>query len=253
MAHARPLAGTHIAITRPVGTGTGLAARVRALGGTPLLLPGSSLRAPADANVAREALRSAMACHIVIFTSTSSVRFAKRLLALNGRARVLAPGAGTLRALRRAGCANAQAPAREDSEGLLALPLLKSVRGKRLGIVGAADGRELLDRELARRGATIVHAHVYQRLPAQLDRRHAAALRIARRRSLYVLLSSAQALTNILDGLPDDARRRLLENVAVVSSGRLAAASRAAGFKHVLRAGSAHTADLLDAVVADRG
>lgn len=253
MAHARPLAGTLVAITRPVGTGAGLAGRVRALGGTPLLLPGASLRAPCDANAARAALRTAMACHIAIFTSPAAVRFARRLLALRGRARVLAPGTATLRALRRAGCANARAPAREDSEGLLALPLLGNVHGKRIGIVGAAGGRGLLDRELAARGATLVHACVYRRLPARLDRRHTDALRPAAREPLYVLLSSAQALTNILDGLPDTARRRLLEGAAVVSSARLAAASRRAGFTRVLRAGSAHAADLLGAVVADRG
>lgn len=249
----RPLAGARIAITRPAGAGSGLARRVRALGGTPLRLPGSSLRAPSDANASREALRAAMACHVTIFTSPSAVRFAKRLAALNGRARVLAPGATTLRALCRAGCANAQAPAREDSEGLLAQPVLKNIRGQRVGIVGAPGGRGLLDRELATRGATIVHAHVYRRQPARLDRRHADALRHAAQKPLYVLLSSVEALENILDSLPDDARRRLLAGVAVVSSARLSAIANKAGFARVLRAGSAHPEAMLAAIVADRG
>jgi hypothetical protein len=39
---------------------------------------------------------------------------------------------------------------------------------------------------------------------------------------LYVLLSSAEALTNILAALPGDARRALLAGTPVVSSARRA-------------------------------
>ncbi|HKT41735.1 MAG TPA: uroporphyrinogen-III synthase, partial [Rhodanobacteraceae bacterium] len=99
----RPLKGTRIAITRPVGTGAAWARRVRALGGTPLLLPGSSLRAASDARAARAALRMALACDVAIFTSPAAVKFALRLDALRSRATPLAPGAGTRAALRRAG------------------------------------------------------------------------------------------------------------------------------------------------------
>lgn len=252
MARPRPLAGARIAITRPAGTGAALARRVRALGGTPLSLPGSSLRAVNDADAARAALKAALACDVVIFSSPASVRFARRLLALRSRAAVLAPGMGTLRALRRAGHANAQAPAREDSEGLLALPRLRGVRARRIGIVGAAGGRGLLDRELTARGAKVVRAYVYRRLPARIDCRHADALRRDPRKPSYLLLSSAEALSNILAALPEDARRILRAGTAVASSDRLADAARAAGFARTLRAASAHASAMLDAVAHDR-
>lgn len=251
MAHARPLKGTRIAITRPVGTGAAWAHRVHALGGTPLLLPGSSLRAVADARAARAGLRDALACDAVIFTSPAAVKFARRLGTLHGRANVLAPGTATQDALRKAGFRNAISPAREDSEGLLALPILCNVRGKRVGIVGAAGGRGLLDRELAARGAEVIHAHVYQRAPARLDRRHADAVRQNSHAPPYVLLSSAEALVNIVANLPDDALRALLRGTAVASSARIAAAARKAGFARVLRAKSAHATDMLDAIIAD--
>lgn len=249
MARLRPLAGTYVAITRPVGTGDSLAQRVRALGGTPLLLPGSSLRAPADIGAARKALRAALSSDVAIFISPAAVRFATRLGALRSRAVILAPGVGTQKALQRAGRADAMAPAREDSEGLLDMPALQNVRGKRVGIIGAAGGRGLLDRELAARGAGVVRAHVYRRLPARLDRRHADALRRAAHKPLYVLLSSVEALANLLRGLPAEVRPALLEAAAVTSSERLATAARDAGFAHVLRADSAHTNDMLAAVV----
>ncbi|HKZ09195.1 MAG TPA: uroporphyrinogen-III synthase [Rhodanobacteraceae bacterium] len=251
MARARPFAGIRVAITRPAGTGTAWARRIRELGGTPLLLPGASLRPASDAVAARKALRSALRCDVAIFTSPAAVRFARALGLPRTRTQVLAPGAGTLRALRHAGLAHAEAPAREDSEGILALPLLRQVRGLRVGLIGAAGGRGLLDRELAARGATVVRAHVYQRRPARLDRRHAEALQRNSRKPLYVLLSSAEALANILAALPEDARRALCAGSAVVSSARLATAARKAGFARVSRAASAHADAMLAAVNDD--
>lgn len=252
MARQLPLQHTHIAITRPAGTGAGWARRVRAGGGTPLLLPGSSLRAAPDPTAVAKALRAALAGDSLIFTSPAAVRFAAQLMPLRTRARVLAPGAGTLRALLRAGCGQAIAPAREDSEGILALPALQNVDDRRISIIGAAGGRGLLARELAARGATVTHVHVYQRVPARLGRQHAGTLRQTVRRPLYVLLSSAEALANILTALPQDAHRALLVGTAVVSSARVGNAARKAGFKRVLLAGSAHATDLLATVVHDR-
>jgi uroporphyrinogen-III synthase len=250
MTPLRPLKGIRVAITRPAGTGTAWADRVRALGGTPLLLPGSSLRAAPDA---RADLQAALACDAVIFTSPASVKFARRLGASRSPAAVLAPGTATQHALQRAGFHRAIAPAREDSEGILALPVLRNVRGKRIGIIGAAGGRGLLDRELAARGATVIHAHVYQRMPARLDRRHADAVRRNAHAPLYVLLSSTQAFANIIANLPEEARRRLLRGTAVASSARLAGVARKAGFARVLRAASPHAGDMLAAVVDSRG
>lgn len=252
MAAPRPLAGTRTAITRPAGTATALARRIAVLGGVPLLLPGSSLRPPSDPEAARAALQAALGCDFTIFTSPAAVRFVRRLGAPRACGRILAPGTGTLRALHRAGFTGAAAPAREDSEGLLGLPELEAVAGKHIGIVGAAGGRGLLDTELTRRGASVAHAHVYRRAPARLDRRHAEALLADAARPLYVLLSSGEALANVLTALPAAARHALLGATAVVSSQRLAGIARNAGFTRVLRADAPHAEALLGAVIADR-
>ncbi|HVU80780.1 MAG TPA: uroporphyrinogen-III synthase, partial [Rhodanobacteraceae bacterium] len=63
-------------------------------------------------------------------------------------------------------------------------------------------------------------------------------------------LSSAEALANIVAGLSDEALRALRRGTAVPSSTRIASAARKAGFARVLRARSAHAADMLDAVSA---
>lgn len=246
-----PLTGTRVAITRPAGTGAALARRVRALGGVPVSLPGSCLHAIDDTDAARKTLREALAADVAIFTSPAAVRFGARLCDLRTRARVLVPGRGTASALHRAGVRGAIHPDREDSEGLLALPALREVRGKRVGLIGATGGRGLLDRELAARGATVVLARVYRRSAARLDCRHADALLGNAHAPLFVLLTSAQALANILDRLPVAARRVLLAGTAMASSERLAGAARAAGFARIVRAASAHADDLLAAIVAD--
>lgn len=244
----KPLARARVAITRPVGMGAALRARVRALGGTAVSLPGSSLRA-ADARHARTALGELLACDLLIFSSPAAVRFAARLLPLRTRAIVIAPGTGTASALRRALVLDAVVPARADSEGLLALPELRHVCGKRVGIIGAPGGRGLLENALRKRGALVACAHVYQRVPARLDRRHVRALS-RDRAPLFVPLSSNEALQNLLAVLPGGATRSLLAGTAIASSERLLQAARRAGFARVLRAESANDADLIAAILA---
>lgn len=251
MTNPQPLGGARIVITRPAGTGAALVRKVRALGGEPILLPGSSLHAHTDVSAARRALQAALACHVAIFTSPAAVRFARRLAPLRSGATVVAPGAGTRDALQSAGVAEVRTPSREDSEGMLELDMLQEVLGQRIGIIGAVGGRGLLAEELARRGAEVVHAHVYRRLPARLDHRHRdALLRDDPYQPLYVLLSSVDAIANLLAALPDEARRALLTATAVVSSARLARAAREAGFARELRASSARAEDMLAAITA---
>lgn len=247
----KPLAGARIAITRPVGAGAALRARVRALGATALPLPGSSLRAADDGRAARASLREALGCEVVIFTSPAAVRFAARLLPLRTPAIVIAPGMGTTRVLRRVAGLDALVSGRPDSEGMLSLPEMGDLRGRRVGIIGAPGGRGLLEGTLQKRGARIVHAHVYQRVPARLDRRHVDSL-LSTRGPLYVPLSSSEALWNLLSALPGKSKRALLAGTAVASSERLQQAAREAGFARVLRAGSAHDADLIAAILAAR-
>lgn len=234
--------GRCVVITRPVGEGHALARRVRALGGVPLLLPGLALRA-GECNAA--AWRAAWDDDLLIFTSPAAVRFALALALLRTRADVLAVGQGTARALARHGVV-AQAPQRQDSEGLLDLPAMQALRGRHVALIGAPGGRGVLRDTLLERGAQLRELHVYRRQPPRLDRRHVDAV-LALPRSARVLLSSVEALRNLLDLLPPPALARLRASVLVVSSARLAQAARAAGFARIVQADSALADDLLKA------
>jgi uroporphyrinogen-III synthase len=234
-----------VVVTRPVGTAASLARRVRAAGGVPVLLPGLALRAIVDADT-RTALRTALAAELLLFTSPAAVRFAARLLPLHTTGQVLAVGQGTARALRRHGVPAPLVPQRADSEGLLAHPALARIAGRRVALICAPGGRGVLRRELAQRGARLDEVHVYRREPARLDRRHFAAVSHLPAASC-VLLSSAEALDNLCRQLPPSALTRWLAITAVVSSERLAAAARAAGFTRIVVADSALASDLLAA------
>jgi len=242
------LAGATLLITRPAGTGAAFARRVRAQAGTAVSLPGLALRAPTDPQHVLVALRGARVADAWLFTSPAAVRFAYAVapaLRIAQRARVFAIGAGTRAALARHGVA-AIAPERSDSEGLLALPGLGRVRGQRIVLVGAPGGRDLIAPALRARGAVVEAIHVYRREPPRLTRRHFDALAAADD-PLITLLSSGEALANLVAALPPPLLARLRAQTIVVSSARLAGAARAAGFGSIVTATSAAPRDLLAA------
>jgi len=245
-----PLADCTIVITRPAGTGTRLAKQVAALGGIALLLPGLSLRGAADPQHAKEQWLHAQQDDVLIFTSPAAVRYALALAPWpRAHDAVIALGQGTARALKRHGIA-VHVPARQqDSEGVLALPLLKHPHGQRIALITAPGGRGVLAQQLAERGARVREVHVYRRTAPRLSRRHGAAVQQLPA-TACVLFSSAEAIHNLAQQLPPSAWERLCRTTAIVSSERIEAAARAAGFTRIHRAASAVQADLLAAACA---
>lgn len=243
-----PLDGASVVITRPAGTSSALAKRARNMGAQVVRVPGLALRAIPSGAVSRQHFLPPVAMDDWIFTSPAAVRFAfAQAVApeIEASARVFALGDGTRRALARQGIA-AKAPDRQDSEGLLALPELAQLHGRHVTIVGAPGGRGVIAPELIRRGARVEDIHVYQRIPPKLNRRHFDALRAAPDPWL-TLLSSGEALTNLVALLPTDVLQRLRASTLVVSSARLAALAREHGFRAVFQAESAAPVDLLAA------
>jgi len=245
------LAGATLVITRPAGTSASLAARMRAGGGQAVRLPGVSLRAPSDAALARSLLRDRR-FDAWIFSSPAAVRFCFRIhpsLRIARRADVFAVGEGTARALARHGIRAVVPHDRFDSEGLLALPDLTKVRGRRIALIGAPGGRDLIAPGLRRRGATIERIDVYRRMPPRLTLRHFAAIASAPD-PLIMLISSGEALANLCALLPAPLQDRLRRQMLVVSSARLAEAARAQGFRSITQARSALPRDLIAAAEA---
>lgn len=248
-ADAATLAGCTIVITRPAGTGSALARQVRKRGGIAVLLPGLSLHATSSTEALRESWREAQRDELLIFTSPAAVRYALALGPCATQATAIAVGRGTARALQRHGIPAQIPAARQASEGVLQLPAMQSLHGKRVALITAPGGRGLLQEQITTRGASLREVHVYQRGAPRLNRRHIDTV-LHLPSTACVLLSSGEALQHLRERLPDPAWQRLCQATAIVSSERLAEQVRSAGFKQLRVARSAVQADLLAAAMS---
>lgn len=248
-----PLAGASVIVTRPAATAGPLRRRIRALGGVAIGLPGSVLRAEPQRAAIRAALTAARAADVAIFVSPAAVKFAFAAcpkLRFARATRVCAVGAATARALVRRGIRDIAWPReRQDSEGLLALAPMQSLRGRRVVLIGAPGGRELLAQTLRDRRARLTRIDVYRREAPRYSARQIAALERAPA-PLLLLVSSAEALANLHAAIPLHAFARLAAGDVVVSSERLAALARASLFVNVHVAKGPAPADLLNAASA---
>ena len=160
-----PLAGLGILITRPARQAGGFAQKVAVLGGTPVIFPAIVILPPVDSTPLARAHAALSKYDFAIFISANAVEdgapdprlWPSTLVAL-------APGPGTAEALAAVGIAGARIPATTfDSEGLLALPELSDVRGKRALIFRGDGGREQLGETLRARGAAVDYVACYRR------------------------------------------------------------------------------------------
>jgi uroporphyrinogen-III synthase len=241
--------GWYVISLRPAGGHDGLRRAAARRGGGLLALSPWRLEPRSDP-ATRDALREALAASRVVFTSPAAVRAAAALQALDAsHAQLLAVGAGTAAALRRAGARRVAAPERMDSEGLLALPALRAVAGEAIGLVTAPGGRERIAAALRERGADVRRADVYSRVDTQPAPAAVARL-CALEAPAVVAVSSGAALARMLEALPDDAARMLRACAAVAASDRLCEQARALGFGPVARASGPRPAQLVAAAEA---
>lgn len=187
-----------------------------------------------DDAATRAALGEALAASRVVFTSPVAVRAAAALLPLqaNTAQHWIAVGSGTAFALQRAGIALVQSPTRMDSEGLLALDSLANLTGATVGLVTAPEGRDVLSPALRQRGAQLLRANVYTRVPIALSTAALNKLR-ALDAPAGIALSSDGALQQMLAHLPSDLQERMRALPVVAASPRLMQAAHEAGFTKV--------------------
>lgn len=243
------MAGASIIITRPKANAAGLARAARACAAEVVLLPGVVISEVDAVDAARSALKAAHSADHWIFTSPNAVRFCRRLLGAGSTPdwpQALAVGEGTRRALARHTIAAIAPRGAQNSEGLLAEPVLARVKGKTFAIIDAPGGRDLLAPTLRERGAQVERIAVYQRKPPALQHSHFLALQQAPRPWIS-LVSSSLILNNLLAVIPQELRLRWQQEALVVSSARLAEQAHELGFSDVHEARSALGSDLLEA------
>ena len=224
-----------IVITRPARQAAGLAREIAALGGRPLVFPAIVILPSADVAALRAVQSNLASYDITIFVSANAVEYGVGdPAAWPVRILALAPGPGTAAALAAVGIANARVPAtRMDSEGLLALPELLDVAGKRIVIFRGDGGRELLRTALEARGATVEQVECYRRAKPQSG---AAGLIDAWRdkRVDAVTLTSGEGLDNLWSILSSEGREHFAATPAFVPHASIAERARELGLRQLI-------------------
>jgi uroporphyrinogen-III synthase len=190
---------------------------------------------------------------VILFTSANAVRFGVSFLDQKRDLTLAALGPATSRALNQAGYRVAIQPGEPfDSEALLAHSRLQHVSGHRILIIKGTRGRDLLQQELTRRGATVVCAAVYERVPATVS---AAALKAVQERfaadELQVITATSLEIGAALLQLAPPALREDFERAHwLVPGERVASGLRELGLKAPLvQADSAEDQDLAAALI----
>lgn len=244
-----PLLRRRVLVTRPAHQSETLCRLIEETGGIPVRLPALLIAPPADPARARGQLRQLAGYEAAVFISRNAVEQALELLqsAALPPIRLLAVGRATADALRERGYP-VLAPEQDfNSEGLLALPELQNVAGKRIAIIRGTGGRELLADTLRERGAAVECIETYRRRPppaatvAELREilRYEASDRVMASQETpeiqgpdIVIATSTQILENLLE-MSGDLSGRLIRRPLVVLSARTRDTALAAGFTRV--------------------
>lgn len=249
MTRALPLSGWTLVSLRPQNQHAGVRQAARQFGARVIAASAYLLAALPD----NGALERVLACPIRIASSPNAVRYATMHGPLPGH--WLAVGSATASALLRAGATSVRVPEPQTADGLLALDILQSVKGRRIGLLTAPDGRDLLERTLPERGARLITANSYQRRPVTL--RAATRQRIvASGPATALLVTSQRAFQRFFTQFDNAGQRTLKTRICIASSMRLLEYLQAQGFARVLQSRSTLPLDtvqaLADAIAGDR-
>jgi uroporphyrinogen-III synthase len=246
------LHGVAVLVTRPEQQATPLCRLLEARGATAIRLPAVEIKPVGDLGELMTRVSPIEAFDLIIFTSSNAVRFGAPLLGQHRDLTVAAIGPATARALDRVGLRARVAPTSGfDSESLLLHPELEYVAGRRVLIVKGKRGRELLQAQLAERGAQVVVAEVYERERANhsIERLAALEANFAAGAIQVITATSVEIAANLLELATPTLRREFDRVHWLVPSVRVRAAVRERGITaSILQADSAEDHDLVAAI-----
>ena len=236
-----PLAGRGIVITRPAEQAAALARLVEREGATAFVFPAIEILDVEDRRDLDALIDRLDGFDLAIFISPNAVvrglRAVRARRVLPEKLKIAAIGRGSARELGRQGIAPVIAPqSGADSEGLLDLPELDHVGGKRVVIFRGVGGRELLHDELGARGAIVEYAECYRR---QVPRADVAPLLGAWGRGEVdaVVATSSEGLRNFHDMLGEQGRTYLGATPILVPHPRIKASAQKLSLANVVVTG----------------
>lgn len=192
-----------VLLTRPRDRGESLLADCQALGIDCAWWPLQTIEALPCAAPVSEPIP-----HAIIVVSAHAAIYGVPLLPARWRASALiAVGKATAQQLTELGWPQAQTPATENSEHLLALPVLAQVRDQRIVLLRGDRGRELIGDTLRERGARLDTLIVYRTVGPTAEA--AAAIANWAQQPGTIVISSTQALQQLCAIIPPTQRAPL--------------------------------------------
>ena len=177
-----------------------------------------------------------------VYTNTSNIK--ARWKTFPAQVKVAAIGEGTAIALREAGLPVDLFPTESwNSEALLVLPDLKTVKDKKIAIFRGMGGREHLADTLIKRGAQITAVISYKRVLPDVD--VTEIIKLLRKGKINIIVSSSGESIINLKKLLGAALQNIQALPLVVVSNRMADIAKANGFFRIVMAKNAR----LDAIM----
>jgi uroporphyrinogen-III synthase len=247
------LQGVGVLVTRPEQQAMPLCRLLEIQGASTLRLPAIDIKPIGNRRDTAARLGALDQFEVIIFASANAVRFGASLLDQQRDLPLAAVGPATGRALNQAGYRVAVQPVEGfDSESLLRHARLERPAGLKMLIIKGRGGRPFLEQELLRRGAQVVTADVYERVPATPARAALEALlqSFTAGAVQVITATSVEIAANLLNVATPPLRVEFERVHWLVPGERIAAGLRERGLRApLLQADSAEDHDLVAALV----
>lgn len=231
-------------MTRPEAQSENLACLIHQAGGEAILFPVIRIEPVTDGDWQTDNLDKV---DWLIFVSRNAVEcfIAGRQFSLPDSLQLAAVGDGTAKAMREAGLrVDCQPESSTGSEGLVQMPAMQIMAGKRVVIVRGVGGRELLADTLTARGASIAYMEVYRRGLAEYNRQTCVAAMYADK----LICTSVAGIDNLCRILAEFKAELFCKPLVVVSD-RIKTYAQSLGFRWVEVSADASDAAVLKTLI----
>lgn len=196
MLPGKSLRNQTVLVTRPVHQAMGLRTLIEKAGGNVVLFPTLEILPIENQESLQLRIKRIEEYDVVIFVSANAVRHAMVFWPPCYRPlRLIAIGPGTASTLEQHGLSESTTPSQFSTEGLLDLPLLKQLAGKKIAIFCGENTRPLLKETLKKRGAQVDYLCCYLR---RCPRVPAERLHTLKSQSITQIVStSKESLTHL--------------------------------------------------------
>jgi uroporphyrinogen-III synthase len=242
-----------VLVTRPAGQSDALCAALQAQGLRPAVCPLIEIEPfPQPSAQQRQCLLGLDEYQHLVFVSANAVRHGMQWIEdywpqLPSDLNWYTVGEASARELASHGVTVQRPEIEMNSEGLLELVGLQDVKDQKVLIIKGEGGRETLRDTLLQRGAWVEELTAYRRHCPELAAGVLYGI-IEKHHCRLILLSSGEALHNMVSLLNEEELQQVQQLTVVVPGTRVAAIARNDGFSQVITAPSATDDDMLIAI-----